>query len=343
MNDFKCRIEEFLKSLGDSEQVSQAYFINIERFFNNQLYPYCEKINKTIEDFTVDDMVNFMSQSKLALKIRSFENNCVYVRRYMRWCYDSGYITKEKLDAHFSFIPNIITQIFHDGKYAQAVSSRKYFISTQEFVEFVDTVFGEELSYQIDEIKDVSRFDSQKAILYLLWLGFSPEEIINLTIDDFDAKQKTIADVKITDKDIFSFFCYYKPRTDLLQLRKKGEEYSAIYQDTYHLVKGIHNPCNLITVRNATITAQKRQKMLPENHKFRYISINASTIFYSQLFEKCYRAESELIASHMRVSKKTTESLIKDIVKENIPQSTEVAVSKVLKEYVLYKTIISVD
>jgi len=339
MNDFKTRIEKFLDSING--QTSEAYYININRFFNNQLYPYCVKINKTVENFTIEDVVDFMSQSELALKIRSFENNFVYIRKYLRWCADNGYVSPQLLETHFAFIPGIISNIFHGEEYAKAIQSSKYFISTDEFVRFIDTVFGEELSLQVDFIKDVSRFDSQKAILYLLWLGFSAEQIISLTNEDFDIKNRTIAGVKITNKDIFSFFCYYKPRTSLLQLRKKGEEYPAEYRDTYHLVKGIYNECSLITVRNATFTAQKRQKMLPADSPFRHLKVNVSTIFYSQLFEKCYLAEYRLLNSDMKPSSKTLESYIKDIIKANMPDANDTDVAKAYKEYNLYKSMIN--
>ena len=144
---------------------------------------------------------------------------------------------------------------------------------------------------------------------------------------------------KIENKDIFSFFHYYKPRTDFLQLRKKGDEYHAEYQDVFHLVKGIYNECNLITVRNATLTAKKRQKLLADDNKFKHITVNASTIFYSQLFEKCYKKECELISTSS-LSKKMLESQLKDIIREYIEAANEADFSKALKEYKLYKSML---
>lgn len=343
MNDFKIKIEQFLKSLEGTNEVSETYYINIERFFNNQIYPYYEKTGKRIEDFTLDDMVDFMSESKIALKIRSFENNCVFIRKYMRWCEQEGYISSDKLNSHFSFIPNVMSTIFNEGKYAQIVTSRKYFTSTKEYVEFINIVFGEELSEQVDFIRDISRFDNQKAIMYLLWLGFPAEKIISLNKDDFDVKAKTISGIEIEDKNIYSFFCEYKPKTGFLRLRKKGEEYYADYSDTSHFIKGVYNEPNLITVRNAVATVKKRQGFLPDNHKFKNITVNASTIFYSQLFEKCHKAEIALVDSPINLSVKTIESCIKDVIRDNVGNANDSSISKAFKEYKLYKAILNLN
>lgn len=341
MDEFKIRIDEFLSDLDG--KTSPTYYINILRFFNKQLYPYYEKTGKRVEDFTIDDMADFMSHSKIALKIRSFENYCVLIRKYMRWCLDRGYVTQEELDKYFAFIPGVISNIFSNNKYTEQMAARKYFLSTQEYVQFVNTVFGAELSYQVDLIRDVSRFDSAKAILYLLWLGFSANEIITLTNEDFDMHAKTMRNVKIIDKDIYSYFCYYKPRAGFLRLRQRGNEYPTDYNDVSHFIKGTFNACNLITVRNAIGLAQERQKLLDDDNKFKHIIINASTIFYSQLFEKCYRAENELLNATVTPSSKTVESYIRDIIKQHIDKKSESAISKAYAEYSVYKALIEDD
>ena len=163
-SEFTSRKKRFLDSV-ESEASRKAY----RSVLNTLLISYEIKVGKDICEATKEELIDAFSNSGIST-YRTIQNALIAVRAYVRWCSDNGINVPNK---------------------TEIIQLRPMDIDTKKAIASKLLSGPDELRNILDQVKNYS--DPRAAICaVIVWLGFSVEELIELTDSDINKTEQTI-------------------------------------------------------------------------------------------------------------------------------------------------------
>lgn len=280
-------VDDFIVDL-ENEFVSRAKLQNKEfnedsfsvyKLFFNKVKAYEENVNKNFLDLSDNEIVEFIYNGSTNTKsILKYKN---MLEMYLKWLNKKQYISYEKFATHIIFDKRAFNNNIADNELKYPKIKQDYFLSSDEFVSFVNAL------YNIEQLEgDTSRYHSRMAVLYLLWQGFSEEEIVNLKESDLNIKEKTIKGVKLINDEIADFLISYSEEKYYLTLNRNREFYQVEYYRTGEFIKGKLKTSSPTVIKMHIDSARRRLREVLATGVNIKDRLNPKKIMISGVFER---------------------------------------------------------
>ena len=264
---------------------NNSTYKSYKSFLLKTLEVYCEQYNVDFVDFSTEDIIKTITSKRVA--VNGARRYISYMRQYGEWLLKENKISVTDWEIHPINKSNITKQVAESAEHQQVQKSR-YFTSYQEFNLYLSQLFSQTTT----GTEDISRFYTDIAILYLAWMGFSTDEMLQLT--NADVTPDGIKDRPYENIDMCNFFIMYRDRQ--FHIRYYGYSGTRIREwvrEGNRLLKGTEGVPNKYRLHKAGLTATKLASKLPAEHPRFNQKLKMEDVKQSGLFCRIYQYQQQ--------------------------------------------------
>lgn len=322
--DYTRLIDEFLDAVAKNENPKQHYnYIKVFSIIKN----YVIEKNKSLEEMNIKELDELFF-TRFTGRADSIKRIVTYCRRYIRWLQTTGHLSFRDAETHILFdLRYYNTSYITSHKLYRAAKLSSVFFSTEEYVDYMSTVFDEKLTQG-----DNTRYYTDIAVFYLSWLGFTIDEMLKLKKNDFDFSSRTIAGKYISDERMLTFLNKYN-QSDTYEKLRKGHNFTTeeyVYNE-YEFLKGKTTALNEMAIYNIFRTTRQRINEFNRDNIDNQIEnkVDFNNIKKSALFEYIYTVQK---ISYFETTTSGV-ALFASFIKDEIPTS---AIMPLIEDYNLW-------
>lgn len=334
-NIFDNLIESYIKDIELSDSNDKVN----ERIVFEKIKEYCELVNKDFFTFSYEDMLNMFNYLTWT-KSNVFQNRKCIILRFLDYAEQQGYCTSQ-------FKTDFRTRL-------KKTDLNKDSIYENELFNNFDSLY--DLLIKIKNSIDLIAIDKHSmtvGIIYLIWLGFTLDEITLIQEKDFDFEKGTI---KFGDKIVENLDIRIKGHLENIKneteitvprvgkSKKDGtskEETTKKYIQTGYLIKCLSkNGVSVPYIRTLISNFNKLTNVLPITDSDYSRRITYKSIYLSGLYERIRRAESilgvDINAKNIDLfNEQMNDELLKGKTMKDL--TTEFKVRRIINDYTEYK------
>lgn len=246
-----------------------------------------EMLEKDVSDFTLQEIINLFEQ-KNWISPSTFKQRKSIISSYTEWVKGESagqspiYLLK---NSDLKGVSGLLTGSFED---------------LEDLKEYLNYVYDNSGEY------DISKYNMHKAVWYLIWHGFTRDEISLLKKTDVDTEKRVIYSsssdyvVENIDEDMSNLFAIVK-ESDGFEVESNGKIYFKKYNINDFFIrlamKGVQNnpdPVDIVpALSRIGKTLRKEEEEIPLSDNFFKKTVNYTSVYSSGVYDRLYKKESE--------------------------------------------------
>ena len=330
MAQYEINVANFLRYVDETYSPNNAR--NYHSLFTGRkdnILDMMIKLDKDIPDFTIDDFISvFKNYNVSASSLGRYKR---FLEDYLDWLFAQGQVDVFIYNTHFLREDGRKgDNLYFQNTIFKAVSSKymeKYFRNEDDFIKCVQYTFSEDVT----ETADNSRFYTYITIWYLLWLGFSTTEILDLENKDVDIAGGRIADKTDIPPAMIEHIYKYSHMSEYARKNKSGYTRRPFIKNGNKLIKGVMSEFTRINFENVTRTTNQLAKKIKATSPYYKKKFSFDGVKRSALFDKVYKEESIYVNP-------LSETQLMELIKKHSELNNSSSNHYLLKEYLNWKS-----